>query len=100
MKDRLTALNADTGNDASTVSPECATEMQDLANRNLLGYLNEDLELVTNTYAANEGRFTTLDLARIRPADAGVQLVRLLSLNSMPELEREHVLVLLGDSKF
>lgn len=95
-RDRLVALNGDSGSERSTVEPECAAEMQDLASRNLLGFLNEELGEVINTYSAMEGRFSELDIARIRPVSAGTQLVQLLSLTAMPALEREHVLAQLG----
>lgn len=96
LEARLTALNAETGDDSSTVSPDCAAEMQDLSDRNLLGYLNPKEGLVTNTWAANGGKFAVLALERIRPTGAGGQLVRLLSLTAMPEAEQEHVLTQLG----
>jgi hypothetical protein len=96
MQDRLARLNAGSGEDESTVTADCAAEMQDLADRNLLGYLNHEVGLITNTIAANEGRFASLNLTGIRPAEAGIQLVCLLSLDAMPDAEQEHVLSQLG----
>jgi hypothetical protein len=96
MRERLETLNATTGDDESTVAPDCAEEMQDLADRGVLGFLNSESRMVINTIAANEGRFAHLDLSRIRPMGAGSQLARLLSLHSMASAELEPVVMQLG----